>query len=73
MFGKCLIPGYRELGASRVLVYALRKKAPRDGLRDDDVRGNYRWKISQSSSCLEASEDTIGRHNRRRFQQGGLY
>jgi hypothetical protein len=73
MFGKCFIAGYRELGASRVSVYALRKRAPRDGLRDDDVRGNYRWKITCEAPAILRPEKTMGRHNRRRFQQGGLY
>ena len=58
MFGKCFIAGYRELGASRVSVYAFRKKAPRDGLRDDDVRGNYRWKITCEAPAILRPEKT---------------
>jgi hypothetical protein len=31
MFGKCFIAGYRDVGASRLTVYAFGKKAPSDG------------------------------------------
>jgi hypothetical protein len=46
MFGKGPVAGYRDLGASRLPVYALGKDAPGDRLRDDDVRGDRRWKIT---------------------------
>ena len=46
MFCKCFVAGHRDLGASRLSVYALGKETPGDGLRDHDVSGNGGRKIA---------------------------
>jgi hypothetical protein len=73
MFGKCDIAGYRDFGASRLSVYALGEKAPRNGLRDDDVRGDVGWELASVAPAIVRSEKAPLATNRPTFRQEALY
>ena len=56
MFGKCDIAGYRDFGAGRLSVDAFGEKAPRNGLRDDDVRSDGGWKFPSVAPAIARPE-----------------
>ncbi len=56
MFGEPDIAGYRDFGAGRLSVDALGEKAPRNGLRDDDVRSDGGWKLGSVAPAIVRPE-----------------
>src|SRR3984893_14145478 len=58
MFCKRFVAGHRDLGASRLSVYALGKETPGYGLRDHDVRDNGGRKIACEAPGIVRPEKT---------------
>src|SRR5882762_640949 len=56
MFGEPDIAGYRDFGAGRLSADALGEKAPRNGLRDDDVRSDGGWKLLSVAPAIARPE-----------------
>ena len=61
MFGKCDIAGYCDFGSSKLSVDALCEKTPRNGLRDDDVRSNGRWKFASVAPVIVRTQLEVPR------------